>query len=58
MKVWDRICCAMMASPDSGPLLRTLEGALPKSQIVLASKPGATAPSGSAASWRSGPCLA
>ncbi len=44
MRVWDRTWSAMMSSSHSGPLLRMLEETLPKSQIVLASKPGASLP--------------
>jgi hypothetical protein len=44
MKIWDRMWSTMMSSPNSGPLLRMLEETLPKSQIVLASKPGASLP--------------
>jgi SAM-dependent methyltransferase len=43
MQVWDRIWDAIMSSPRSASLLRTLEEAIPKSQTVLASKPGAPA---------------
>jgi SAM-dependent methyltransferase len=42
MKIWDRLWRALMSTPHSGSLLRTLEGTIPKSQIVLASKPGAS----------------
>ena len=42
MKVWERLWRTMMSSPHSAPLFRILEETLPKSQIVLASKPGAS----------------
>jgi SAM-dependent methyltransferase len=44
MKIWDRMWSAMMSSPHSGTLRRMLEETIPKSQIVLASKPGASLP--------------
>jgi len=42
MGIWDRLWDKMMKSPQSSSLLRTLEETLPKSQIVLASKSGAS----------------
>ena len=41
MEIWARLWQTMMSSPHSVPLFRMLEETLPKSQIVLASKPGA-----------------
>jgi SAM-dependent methyltransferase len=43
MRVWDEIWGAILDSPRSASLFRALEGTLPKSQTVLASKPGGPA---------------
>ncbi len=40
MRAWDRTWGVLMASPHAHPISRGLDRALPKSQVVLASKPG------------------